>query len=175
MNSKIKDKIIWYRFEDRKENLNAIVIGHLLFSFFLLLQGVWPDGGNPRLIICSLILVILVLLLKLYNWHSKWINFIISGAYLFILFLELNVLGMPSTFIIDPRQFASQDFQATKEIVLNLFFSILPPIYIILRGFLFLPLLSILISSFQIPPMHEEEKQESKSLPYDETILDYPF
>ena len=158
MENDIKKTISRHKFEDSVQNLNVIPMGHfILFLFFL-----FPLGVNFRAIICLLTLLSFFALRKFYDWQSNKINFLLIGIYLVVLIGEVWILGFPNSLLVS----AKHDFEIA---LIQELLSILPVIYVVLRFFFIVPLISIFISGISID--HVPKSDEEQPI-VDERILD---
>jgi hypothetical protein len=136
-------RILKYQFEDSKQLVNATILGNLMLAIILLTPGFSELLDSLRVQLCLITGISLLVLSKIYDWKSNNINVIILLSYLGLVFMEFVSIGLPEY----PISYDFESFEVSKGIMFDIFIWMLPPLYMLTRILLVIPLVSIFKTS----------------------------
>ncbi|MEM9526563.1 MAG: hypothetical protein AAGA31_08140 [Bacteroidota bacterium] len=125
----MNNRILQHKFNDSKQGILSVVIIHLLLGILLLLPygTTYLTWGRPQL--CLTIGFVFLIIYRFYQWDKGALNFAIPLFYLFTLLFEWVVFGLPAVL---PLAIAANG-TPSKGVLMDLFFIVLPYIYLLLR------------------------------------------
>jgi hypothetical protein len=133
----MKKTIEDYKMEDRIQMINVTVAGNFLLALILVLPN-FVLLENYRAQICLFSALVYFAAQRFYDWRSTPVNVLLFLLYGLLLGIEYFTLGLPGL----PMAY-DEDYGLSKGVMFDLLVWSLPGIYVCLRIFMIIPLVSV--------------------------------
>jgi hypothetical protein len=140
MNSNTDNKIAIYKYHDSKRIAYAIPLGHFFFMLGFFFSENTFAFSNPHFWVCFNVSIFYLFVFVFYEWQNSFFSQFLVFFYALSLFIEFFAFGLPPSLM-------PFNHTLSKGILLEIFVSLMPFVYLGFRIFLIVPLIQLILNS----------------------------